>query len=104
MEEIALVFSSLAGACTAIALDKVPKLKHNKRPLTSNLALENQLQSLRTEKEILTKTVARLHQQDSVLSGIHKDKLLIRYQHQLGIVIVKIEKLEAASRYPDLGQ
>jgi hypothetical protein len=104
MEEIALVLSSLAGACTAIALDKVPKLKHNKRPLTANFALENQLQSLRTEKEILTKTIARLHQQDSVLSGIRKDKLLIRYQHQLGTVIAKIEKLEAASRYLDLGQ
>jgi len=103
MEEIALVLSSLAGACTAVALDKIPKLKHNKQPLAVNLALENQLQSLRTEKEILTKTIARLHQQDSGLSGIHKDKLLIRYQHQLGTVIARIEKLEVTSTYPDLG-
>lgn len=103
MEEIAIVLSSLAGACTAVALDKIPKLKNNKKPLTVNLALENQLQSLRTEKEILTKTIARLHQQDSGLSGIHKDKLLIRYQHQLGTAIARIEKLEVTSRYPDLG-
>ncbi|OLD29201.1 MAG: hypothetical protein AUI62_03070 [Thaumarchaeota archaeon 13_1_40CM_2_39_7] len=103
MEEIAIVLSSLAGACTAVALDKIPKLKHNKQPLTVNLALENQLQSLRTEKEILTKTIARLHQKDSGLSGIHKDKLLIRYQHQLGTIIARIEKLEVTSRYPDLG-
>ncbi len=98
-----IVLSSLAGACTAVALDKIPKLKHNRQPLTVNLALENQLQSLRTEREILIKTIARLHQQDSGLSIIHKDKLLIRYQHQLVTTIAKIEKLEATSKYPDLG-
>lgn len=103
MEEIAVVLSSLAGACTAVALDRIPKIKHNSQTPSVNLALENQLQSLGTEKEILTKTIARLHQQDSDLSRIYKDKLLIRYQHELGTVIAKIEKLEAASKYPDLG-
>ena len=103
MEEIALVLSSLAGACTAVAMDKVPKIKRNKQTLTVNAAIENQLQSLKMEKEILTKTVARLHQQESAVSGIQKDKLLIRYQHQLGTVIAKIEKIEAVSKYPDLG-
>jgi len=103
MEEITLVLSSLAGACTAVALNKLPKIKHNKQIPTVRLALENQLQSLGTEREILTKTITRLHQQDSGLSGVQKDKLLIRYQHQLGTVISKIEKLENASKYPDLG-
>src|SRR2546426_1531043 len=103
MEEITLVLSSLAGACTAVALKKIPKIKHNKQTPIVSLALENQLQSLGTEREILTKTIARLHQQDSGLSGVQKDKLLIRYQHQLGTVISKIEKLENASKYPDLG-
>src|SRR2546427_1894750 len=103
MEEITLVLSSLAGACTAVALNKLPRIKHNKQTPTVSLALENQLQSLGTEREILTKTIARLHQQDSGLSGVQKDKLLIRYQHQLGTVISKIEKLENASKYPDLG-
>ena len=28
---------------------------------------------------------------------------MLRYQHQLGTVITKIEKLETASKYPDLG-
>src|SRR5437867_1766884 len=77
MEEIAVVLSSLAGACTAVALDRIPKIKHNNQTASVNLTLENQLQSLRTEKEILTKTIARLHQQDSDLSRVHKDKLLI---------------------------
>lgn len=103
MEEIALVFSSLAGACTAVAFDKIPKIKRNKQTPTINSAITNQLHSLIMEKEILSKTITRLHQQESDVTRIQKDKLLLRYQHQLGIVITKIEKLEVASRYPDLG-
>ena len=103
MEEIALVISSLAGACTAVAMDKFPKIKRNKQTLTVNDAIENQLQSLKMEKDIVTKTIARLHQQEYAVSGIQKDKLLIRYQHQLGIIIAKIEKIETAGKYLDLG-
>ncbi len=103
MEEIALIFSSVAGACTAVALDKVPKIKRTKQTPTINSAITNQLHSLRMEKEILSKTIARLHQQESEVSKIQKDKLLLRYQHQIGIVISKIEKLELASKYPDFG-
>jgi hypothetical protein len=103
MEEIVLIFSSVAGVCTAVALDKVPKIKRTKQTPTINSAITNQLHSLRMEKEILSKTIARLHQQESQVSMIQKDKLLLRYQHQLGTVISKIEKLELASKYPDLG-
>lgn len=103
MEEIVLAFSSLAGACTAVALDKVPKIKRKKQTPTLNSAITNQLHSLRMEKEILSKTITRIHQQESDITRIQKDKLLLRYQHQLGIIIAKIEKLEAASKYPDLG-
>jgi hypothetical protein len=103
MEEIALIFSTLAGACTAVALDKVPKIKRKKQTPTINSAITSQLHSLRMEKEILSKTITRLHQQESDVTRIQKDKLLLRYQHQLGTVITKIEKLEATSKYPDFG-
>ncbi len=102
MEEIALVFSSLAGACTAVAIDKIPRRKY-KQTITVSSVVENQLHSLKIEKEILTKTITRLHNDDSNVSRVQRDKLLIRYQHQLGIIVAKIEKLEIASRYPDLG-
>ncbi len=102
MEEIALVFSSLAGACTAVAIDKIPRRKY-KQTITVSSAVENQLHSLKIEKEILTKTITRLHNDDSNVSRVQRDKLLIRYQHQLGIIVTKIEKIEIASRYPDLG-
>ncbi len=69
----------------------------------ANAHIKSQLNSLNIEKEILTKTIARLYQDDVELSKIQRDRLLIRYQHQLGIVLAKIEKLEAASKHPDLG-
>ncbi len=69
----------------------------------ANAHIKSQLNSLNIEKEILTKTISRLFQHEIDLSKIQQDRLLIRYQHQLGIVLAKIEKLEAASKHPDLG-
>ena len=103
MEELVLVLGSVAGACTAVAMDKIPKRKNNKQIIGTSSTIKSQIQSLKIEKEILTKTISRLYQQESELSKVHRDKLLLRYQHQLGIVITRIEKLETASKHPDLG-
>jgi hypothetical protein len=72
-------------------------------PIGANSHIKSQLNALTIEKEILTKTISRLYQHDIDLSKIQRDRLLIRYQHQLGIVLAKIDKLEAASKHPDLG-
>ena len=69
----------------------------------ANTHIVSQLHSLQIEKDILTKTIARLYQNESDLTKIQKDKLLLRYQHQLGVIITRIEKLENASKHPDLG-
>ncbi len=69
----------------------------------ANAHIKSQLNSLSIEKEILTKTISRLYQHEVDLSKIQRDRLLLRYQHQLGMVLAKIEKLEAASKHPDLG-
>ena len=69
----------------------------------SNSQIVSQLHSLEIEKDILTKTIARLYQNEGDLTKIQKDRLLLKYQHQLGIVITRIEKLENASKHPDLG-
>ena len=103
MQEIVLVLGSVAGACTAVAIDKIPKRKNDKLIFKSNPAIKNQVEVLKIEKEIITKTISRLYQQESELSKIQRDKLLLRYQNQLGLVIAKIEKLEEASKHPDLG-
>lgn len=103
MQEIVLVLGSVAGACTAVAIDKIPKRKNDKFGFRANPVIKSQIQSLEIEKDILTKTISRLYQKESELSKIQRDKLLLRYQNQLGLVIAKIEKLEAASKHPDIG-
>jgi len=103
MQEIVLFLSTIAGACTAVAVKKFPKPKTNVVSLGANLHIKNQINSLKLEKEILTKTISRLYENDSGLTIVHRDKMLLKYQHQLGIVLAKIEKLEAASKHPDLG-
>ncbi len=104
MQEIAILLSSIVGAFTAIAVKKFPKNKAGLVSLGANSQIKNQINSLRIEKEILTKTISRLYQNDVGVGKIQRDRLLSMYQHQLGIIFAKIEKLEAASKHPDLGQ
>ena len=55
---------------------------------------KKEINTLVLEHDILTKTIFRLYQQDSHLTKIQRDKLLTRYQYQLGIITAKIKKLE----------
>ena len=59
---------------------------------------KNEANSLIIERDILTKTIFRVYQQGSNLTKIQRDKLLTRYQHQLGVVVTKIEELGNAMR------
>ena len=103
MQEIVLILSSLAGVATAAAVRKMPRDKNQLLSLGASSHIKSQINSLKIEKDILTKTISRLYQADSEFSKIQKDKLLLKYQHQLGIVLAKLEKLEQASNHPDLG-
>ena len=103
MQELVLILSSLAGVATAAAVRKVPRNKNQLLSLGASSHIKNQINNLKIEKDILTKTISRLYQNDSEFSKIKKDKLLLKYQHQLGIILAKIEKLEQASNHPDLG-
>ena len=51
----------------------------------ANIHIVSQLHALQIEKDILTKTIARLYQNESDLTKIQKDRLLLKYQHQLGV-------------------
>jgi len=103
MQEIALILSSIAGVATAAAVRKRPRDKNQLLSLGASSHIKNQINSLKIEKDILTKTISRLYQSDDEFSKIQKDKLLLKYQHQLGTILAKLEKLEQASKHPDLG-
>jgi len=80
-------------------------LGNNTEPskIGANAHVISQINSLQVEKDILTKTISRLYDNDSDLNKIQRDRLLLRYQHQLGVVIARIKKLETVSKHPDLG-
>ena len=103
MQEIVLIISSIAGIATAAAVRKMPRDKNQLSNLGTSSHFKNQINSLKIEKDILTKTISRLYQDEDEFSKIQKDKLLLKYQHQLGIILAKLEKLEQASKHPDLG-
>ena len=103
MQEIVLILSSLAGVATAAAVRRIPKDKHQLLSLGASSQIKSQITSLKIEKDILTKTISRLYQTESDFSRIQKNKLLLKYQHQLGIILARLEKLEQASNHPDLG-
>ncbi|MDH3312745.1 MAG: hypothetical protein OEM28_06310 [Nitrosopumilus sp.] len=103
MQEIVLILSSLAGVATAAAVRKIPRAKNQLLSLGASSHIKSQISALKIEKDILTKTISRLYQADTEFSKIQKDKLLFKYQHQLGIILAKLEKLEQASNHPDLG-
>ena len=62
-------------------------------------SFRNEANSLIIERDILTKTIFRVYQQDSNLTKIQRDKLLTRYQHQLAVVVTKIEEIGKAVRH-----
>ena len=103
MQEIVLILSSIAGVATAVAVRKMPRDKNQLLSIGASSHIKSQINSLKIEKDILTKTISRLYQAENEFPKIQKDKLLLKYQHQLGIILAKLEKLEQTSNHPDLG-
>lgn len=103
MQEIVLILSSIAGVATAAAVRKMPRDKNQLLNIGASSHIKSQINSLKIEKDILTKTISRLYQAENEFPKIQKDKLLLKYQHQLGIILAKLEKLEQTSNHPDLG-
>jgi len=66
-----------------------------------NYSIKNESNSLVIERDILTKSISRLYQQDPQLTRIQQDKLLTKYQYQLRVVNEKIKNLES-KKEPDI--
>ena len=104
MQEIALLLSSLAGIATAAAV-RARTGHHQLLTLGASSQIQNQIKTLKIEKEILAKTITRLYQAQEweKMPREHKEGLLARYQRQLGTLMARLEKLEDAKKHPDLG-
>ena len=105
MQEIVLIAQFNSRCCYSSCCKKNASDddKNQLLSLGASSHIKTQINSLKIEKDILTKTISRLYQSEDEFSKIQKDKLLLRYQHQLGIILAKLEKLEQASKHPDLG-
>lgn len=103
MQEFVLLLSSSVGIFSALAFKKIPKRNNKLEKLGAASYIQSKINSLKIEKEILTKSISRVYGNEPSLTVIQRDKLLLRYQHQLGVIIAKIEKMENAAHHPDLG-
>ena len=72
MQEIVLILSSIAGVATAAAVRKMPRDKNQLLSLGASSQIKNQINSLKIEKDILTKTISRLYQAENEFSKIQK--------------------------------
>ena len=75
MQEIVLILSSLAGVATAVAVRKMPRDKNQLLTLGASSQIKNQINLLKIEKDILSKTISRLYQSENEFSKIQKNKL-----------------------------
>lgn len=103
MLEIVLFLTGVAGVASAAAYKKFPRTRAQLASMGANSSVRSRLDSLRIERDILVKTVSRLHQHGAGISEIQRDRLASKYQYQLGTILAEIKKLEEASRHPDLG-
>ena len=107
MQEIAIILSSLAGAATAAFIVTATGARKSARCRAGGQdradpgavsPTRDRTVPLKIEREILTKSIARLHRQDSGLSREQKNRLLPRYQNQLEAVQAKIERIQQEGR------
>ena len=110
MQEIVLLLTGVAGAASAVAYRRLPGRGALRRGGRGRRAggqdasgrIRSRIGALAAERDILGKAISRVHE-DAALNGRQKDALLAMYQRQLASVLAKIDRLEEASRYPDLG-
>lgn len=109
MQEIVILLTGVAGAASAAAYRRMPRgrlRRAGRREVGAGPGaagrMRSRLGALAAERDILGKAISRVHG-DAGLGGRRRDALLAMYQRQLSAVLAKIDRLEEASRYPDLG-
>ena len=95
-----LVLSSFAGLATAVAIKKFPR--GPPRATEAEPHIIPKIAELEIERDVLTKTIARLYRHEDGLTRVQYNRLLAKYQHQLGETAGRIEWLRSTGAEPSL--
>ena len=95
MQEITIVLGVLGGILSALFLKQFTtyKIENNSKMIS----FDREIHSVEIERNILTKAIKRI-QDDTQFEPDLREKLLFKYEHQLGVVQNKIETLKSSSR------
>ena len=92
-----LVLSSVAGLAVAAAIKGIPR-GAGRSPDTG---VQSRFAELEMERDILTKTIARLHHYDGMMPAARRSRLLAKYQYQLEEVTARIESGQPGAAVAD---
>ena len=98
MQEVAIILSSVAGLASAVAL-RLPRTRQKAQ--AGNI--DNTTEALEAEREILDKAITKLYN-DRTMPDAVRNRLVSRYQQQLGTILDDIERRKDAKTHPDMGQ
>lgn len=106
VEELAVIAgSSAAGAISAAVMAKVSRLKAKlaKEPNSVNVA-RVELASLLFEKTLAAEAITRIYEaaQEGKVDRLERDRLLLKYKHDLDSLNERIALLQPVAEYADL--
>ena len=99
MEPFVLVAGSVAGAFTAMAVDKVSQVNANSRQNKNvKLQFKQNFESIELERRIVSKAMSSVYdyEQKGRISSSEREKLIARYKQQLDALNVKINSIALA--------
>ena len=108
--EIALIAgSSIAGIISAVFLDRIFKVKINKKKrawssASSQISLRTELLSLLFEKNLTSEAITRVYEaaQNGRIDRLERDRIMLKYRHQLDSLNKKIAYMQPLADFSDL--
>ncbi|MFL6474258.1 MAG: hypothetical protein ACJ70Y_05365 [Nitrososphaera sp.] len=106
--EIALIASSsIAGIISAVFLDRIFRVRINNKKrtrLSSHASLRTELLSLQFEEKLTSEAITRVYEaaQDGRIDRLERDKLMLKYKHQLDSLNKKIAYMQPLTDFSDL--
>src|ERR671910_1981706 len=104
-----LAGSSIAGVISALFLDKLFRVRSNKKHArssssSSSASIRAELLSLLFEKNLTAEAITRVYEaaQDGRIDRLERDKLLLKYKQQLDSLNQKVAYLQPVADFSDV--